>query len=154
MALPPLPSLLRRRRTAACWRPTLIVTAAALVTGLVAQVAAYAAPLTRGQALPKASRGVSPALLGVAAAAPLGGVAVVHAETMYNMQAVGAAAGMDPNLIIEQPPQVQVFQAIQDFTGEFLIPYLIGGGFVYGVALTFGFVEGPFPTKNKKDDSK
>eukprot|EP00418_Pyrodinium_bahamense_P018632 CAMPEP_0179107022 /NCGR_PEP_ID=MMETSP0796-20121207/49792_1 /TAXON_ID=73915 /ORGANISM="Pyrodinium bahamense, Strain pbaha01" /LENGTH=123 /DNA_ID=CAMNT_0020805073 /DNA_START=198 /DNA_END=569 /DNA_ORIENTATION=+ len=65
-------------------------------------------------------------------------------ETYYNMDAVGAAAGTDPSRLVEQPPAIQVVQAFQDFVTELLLPYLLGLTFVYGVALTFGLVEGPF----------
>mmetsp|Transcript_4145 Transcript_4145/g.5834 ORF Transcript_4145/g.5834 Transcript_4145/m.5834 type:complete len:125 (+) Transcript_4145:1-375(+) len=70
-------------------------------------------------------------------------------NTYYNMDAVGAAAGVDPSRLVEQTPSNQVVQAVQDITTELLIPSLVGFSLVYGIALTLGLVEGPFDSGKK-----
>mmetsp|Transcript_39651 Transcript_39651/g.93415 ORF Transcript_39651/g.93415 Transcript_39651/m.93415 type:complete len:157 (-) Transcript_39651:165-635(-) len=82
-----------------------------------------------------------------------------YADTVYLNPEALKAAGVDPaeyrKAIIEtQPADVQFQLALQDFVTEFAIPFWLGLGLVYGFALTFGLVEGPFDQSGEDSKSK
>mmetsp|Transcript_46199 Transcript_46199/g.84626 ORF Transcript_46199/g.84626 Transcript_46199/m.84626 type:complete len:160 (-) Transcript_46199:104-583(-) len=80
-----------------------------------------------------------------------------HADTVYINPEALRASGLDPSevrraIIETQPADVQIQMALTDFLTDIVIPFFLGLGIVYGLALTFGAVDGPFD--NGDDEAK
>eukprot|EP00440_Ansanella_granifera_P016173 gb/GFBE01017568.1/.p1 GENE.gb/GFBE01017568.1/~~gb/GFBE01017568.1/.p1 ORF type:complete len:144 (+),score=38.49 gb/GFBE01017568.1/:1-432(+) len=134
-------------------RPTRLL----LMLGLAALLAlssstSFVPPRPRVRANQQALQFILSAGLAEAASSP--------ADAAVNLEAYSAAAGVSPQeareMLIDQTmtPAEAVGQAVIDVFFDTILPFSVGLGLVYGVALAIGAVENPFSKKDGANDAK
>ncbi|CAE7409633.1 kif19 [Symbiodinium natans] len=85
-------------------------------------------------------------------------LAPAPASAEVNQEAYFAAAGIDPNevrgeMIDQMSDTDAALLGATDFFWGIMVPFTAGLGLVYGIAISTGNLEGPFPTEDGEQKS-